>query len=123
MHPLYDDIAGIVLCIQKKHRISNRKSVFLKHTTSDNKLFNPPPPPSQVRTVEAPLLETLTVICDSMQLDELISNITLVLRQDVLIFQKLAIRQKPGFLGYSLLDLCSLMQHDAMINDKSHIGE
>jgi hypothetical protein len=59
-----------------------------------------------------------------MQFDELIPNITLVLRQNVLIFAKPAIPgQKPGLLGYLLLDLCTQMQHGAMIKDKPHIGE
>ncbi len=59
-----------------------------------------------------------------MQLDELIPNITLVLCQNILIVVKLAIPgQKPGFLGDLSLGLYSQMQHRAMINDKSHIGE
>jgi hypothetical protein len=68
--------------------------------------------------------EKLTVIYDSIQFDELIPNITLVLRQNVLIFSKPAIPvPKPGFLGYLLFCLCSLIQHGAIIKDKSHTGE
>jgi hypothetical protein len=70
------------------------------------------------------LEETLTVIYDWVQLNELISNIILVLRPNVLMFVKLVIPgHKSGFSGDLSLSLYSLMQHYAMINDKSHIEE
>jgi hypothetical protein len=59
-----------------------------------------------------------------MQFEELIPNITLLLRQDVLVFAKLTILgPKPGFLGYRIFCLCSLIQYGAVIKDKSHIEE
>ncbi len=59
-----------------------------------------------------------------MQLNELIPNITLVLRQHVLMFVKLVILgHQPGFSGGLSLSLYSLMQCGAMINDKSHMEE
>jgi hypothetical protein len=59
-----------------------------------------------------------------MQLDELIPNIILVLRQNALMLAKPAIPgPKPGFLGYHLFCLCPLIQHRAIVKDKLHIGE
>jgi hypothetical protein len=59
------------------------------------------------------------VIHDSMQLDELIPNITLVLRQNVCLFSKPVIQgPKPGFLGHLLLGLCSHIRYGAMTKDK-----
>jgi len=59
-----------------------------------------------------------------MQLDELIPNITLVLRQNVGLFSKPAIPgPKPGFLGHLLLGLCPHIQYGAMTKDKPYIGE
>jgi hypothetical protein len=66
--------------------------------------------------------ETHNVTYDLVQLKELISNITLVLRQQILMLAKLVIPgHKPGFFGDLSLTLYSLMQHGAMISDKSHM--
>ncbi len=59
-----------------------------------------------------------------MQLDELIPNITLVLRQNVCLFSKPAIPgPKPGFLRHLLLELCPHIQYGAMTKDEPYIGE
>jgi hypothetical protein len=64
------------------------------------------------------------VIHDSMPLDELIPNITVVLCQNVCLFSKAAIPgPKPGCLGHLLLGLCSHIRYGAMIKDKPYIGE
>jgi hypothetical protein len=68
--------------------------------------------------------ETFTVIYGSIQLGELIQNITLVLRKNASIFAKLTIPgQESGFLRNHQHRFCSLVRHGAMINDKSRIGE
>jgi hypothetical protein len=68
------------------------------------------------------LREVLTIIYDSMQLGELNPNITLVFHQNVSVFAKLTIRgQKSDFLENLWFRFCSLMQHGAMANDRSHI--
>ncbi len=70
------------------------------------------------------LAKIFVVIHDSMPLDELILNITLVLCQNVCLFSKSAISgPKPGFLGHLLLGLCSHIRYGAMTKDKPYIGE
>ena len=65
------------------------------------------------------LAKIFVVIHDSMQLDELIPNITSVLRQNVCLFSKFAIPgPKPGFLGHLLLGLCSHIRYGAMAKYK-----
>ncbi len=65
------------------------------------------------------LAKIFVVEHDSMQLDELILNITFVLRQNVCLFSKSAIaRPKPGFLEDLLLGLCSHIEYGAMTKDK-----
>jgi hypothetical protein len=70
------------------------------------------------------LAKIFVVIHDSMQLDELILNITFVLRQNVCLFSKPVIpRPKPGFEGDLLLGLCSNIEYGPMTKDKPYIGE
>jgi hypothetical protein len=59
-----------------------------------------------------------------MQLDKLISNINLVLRENILVFAKLTIPgQKSGFSENHWRHLYPLIRYGAMANDKSHVGE
>ena len=64
------------------------------------------------------------VIHDSMQIGELIPNITLVLRQNVCLFFKTCDSgAEAGLLGHLLLGLCSHIQYGAMTKDKPYIGK
>lgn len=59
-----------------------------------------------------------------MQLNELIPNITLLLRQNGTVLAKLIILgRKPGYQGNFCCRLYPQVRDGAMTNDKLHIGE